>query len=206
MKTVPPTATNRLLDAHLEKETVRFQEAIGNVKRLLTYGIGVRSEKPSDKAIREVTHKLLTVSSSTLFAACGSAQPTLDGFNPPHSPLGVLEFIHDFVEHFLLDDGTPGVGYCIYDPAALDCWRQAYPKEEGAIPYFHHEIERLQEFRETAEHLTADKVIEILDYHEGRHQTYIQWAKEEFDEEEQGELDPEADRLLRDLAEELLKP
>ena len=156
---------------HLRHEAERWDDAVGKVRELL---------RSRSRIVREVTHRFFTVSSSTRFSVFGGAEYghgiKLHGYvnQMAYSPVALMEFIQFFVNHELLDDGEPGVGYyrsTLGDQKRLGEWlvrcSKAHPK---AQPYFHRSTEVLREegYDEDYETLTPERALEILDWYEER--------------------------------------
>lgn len=187
-------AHDALYAQHMAAAQERWQNAVEDVKSYLNH---------TDVLVRRVAVRLLTIDSHSLWCVLGADTPALHGYAPPYTPVARMEFVCFFVGHELLDDGDPGVGYYRYGRFGdrVLCAADA----EGAIPYFHSRVDTLRRTYPNAELLTADRALEILEWHAARHTEYVAWAREEESEDTSLETGAAAvqDRLVAQLATEL---
>lgn len=150
--------------AHLEKESKRWDEAVENVRRLLT---------DREKNIRALTYRLLSIDHMTRYYVLGGEWYMRRGvvadytYGPVYEVCGLLEFIHFFVGHEILDDGDPAVAYyrstdngpVLVNPNEVD---------DRTKVFFHrsHEVLAKTYGWENTEHLHEDNALAILNDYE----------------------------------------
>ena len=80
----------------------------------------------------------------------------------------MLEFISLFVNHEIMDDGEPAVGYCYYDGHNRPCETPCGPDHPRAMPYLHRSIDLLVKTRPDAEPMGATEALKVLAWYEAR--------------------------------------
>ncbi len=204
------SAQDRLKTLHMAAADQRWERAVDRVRQYFHY---------RDPTVRALTKRVLTVGRSVLWRVLGgdSRSQELMPYGPvPYAPVEVLEFLRTFIGWAILDDGDPGVGYMRYDlmkgelvPCAQD--HMHYDPEEpecepyaDAEPYFHQSLEHLRETYPEAVYLTAERALEVLEWHAKQQAQHDAWDIEDAKEEGVDPPQPsEKALLLRQLAEEL---
>ena len=160
---------NYLKAKHLSDADLRWKAAvIGAQRAMLDDG---RQYKPAyvEGAVlaRELARRLLEASGSTLFSVLGlDGRNDLDGYSE-YAFGGVctlLEFVDHFINHEIMGDGDPGVGYMARGRGGS--WAQCDADHPKAMPYFHRSHDRLIMSRPDAKSLCAMEAHAILDWHE----------------------------------------
>lgn len=196
---------------HMAAANSQWEEAVARIKALLN----------RKDAVRTLTTRLLTASTSTRFAMFGGDGRNEKMLSYPWlssaEDCALLEGVAQFIEHDLLDDGDPGIGYMRYDP--YEGFTPCSKEHEDAKPYIHRCVEVLRHTVPEAPLLHVDNTLEVLDWYEGKRTRRrnrilrdIQEAEQEgrqshWDEDDVAAYSPRPDELaMQALVEELTEP
>ena len=149
---------------HMVAADKRWEDAIVRIKRMLEY---------PDAKVRTLTYRLMCLDGLDRFNMFGGDGRTgTKGYYHlavGSTPCTIMEETAQFVSHELLDDGSPAIGYHRYDLEGRKGAFQPCDKDaKGAKPYFHYNIEVLQETYPKAKYADVDAAIKVLDWYDAQ--------------------------------------
>jgi hypothetical protein len=144
---------------HMAKANSQWERAVSRIKGLLNH---------LDAGVRSLTSRILTAPTSTRFTMFGGDARNEKILSYPWLSFveggDLLEGVAQFIEHELLDDGDPGIGYMQHDP--YEGFTPCSKHHKDAKPYIHRCVEVLRHTVPEAPSLNVYDVLEILDWYE----------------------------------------
>jgi hypothetical protein len=174
------TVVTEVIQKHMDGEAQRLSYDFERLTSLINH---------RDPDIRELVKRLMYMHEMFLHNMFGTSMYWIEHkYNYGHDVISFIEFIDYFVNHQIIDHGTPGLGHyrsTLMDPDRYEGYMPCLKDDKDASPFIHGDWEFLLTECGDAKHCTLEDVIPTIDFYEAKRAQMAEfYSKEEGFEEE----------------------